>query len=61
MDLFAQLFVNGLINGSHYALLGAGFGLIFATTRIVHFATHGALAGGFGDPDHPSWGQWQGS
>jgi branched-chain amino acid transport system permease protein len=38
MDLFAQLFVNGLINGSHYALLGAGFGLIFATTRIVHFA-----------------------
>ena len=38
MDLLAQLFVNGLINGSHYALLGAGFGLIFATTRIVHFA-----------------------
>jgi branched-chain amino acid transport system permease protein len=38
MDLFAQLFVNGLINGSHYALLGVGFGLIFATTRIVHFA-----------------------
>jgi branched-chain amino acid transport system permease protein len=38
MGLFAQLFVNGLINGSHYALLGVGFGLIFATTRIVHFA-----------------------
>src|SRR5689334_13904626 len=38
MDLLAQLFVNGLINGSHYALLGSGFGLIFATTRIVHFA-----------------------
>ena len=38
MDLLAQLFVNGLINGSHYALLGAGFGLIFSTTRIVHFA-----------------------
>src|SRR2546429_266234 len=38
MDLVAQLFVNGLINGSHYALLGVGFGLIFATTRIVHFA-----------------------
>ncbi len=38
MDLLSQLFVNGLINGSHYALLGVGFGLIFATTRIVHFA-----------------------
>lgn len=38
MDLLLQLFVNGIINGSHYALLGIGFGLIFATTRIVHFA-----------------------
>ncbi len=38
MDLLLQLFVNGMINGSHYALLGIGFGLIFATTRIVHFA-----------------------
>jgi branched-chain amino acid transport system permease protein len=38
MDLLLQLFVNGVINGSHYALLGIGFGLIFATTRIVHFA-----------------------
>lgn len=38
MDLFLQLLVNGLINGSHYALLGIGFGLIFSTTGIVHFA-----------------------
>jgi branched-chain amino acid transport system permease protein len=38
MDLALQLVVNGLINGSHYALLGVGFGLIFATTRITHFA-----------------------
>jgi branched-chain amino acid transport system permease protein len=38
MDLLLQLLVNGIINGSHYALLGIGFGLIFATTRIVHFA-----------------------
>lgn len=38
MDLLLQLLVNGVINGSHYALLGIGFGLIFATTRIVHFA-----------------------
>ncbi len=38
MELFAQLLVNGLGNGSYYALLGLGFGLIFGTTRIVHFA-----------------------
>jgi branched-chain amino acid transport system permease protein len=38
MALFAQLLANGLGNGSLYALLGLGFGLIFATTRIVHFA-----------------------
>lgn len=38
MDLFFQLLVNGLVNGSHYALLAVGFGLIFATTKIVHFA-----------------------
>ena len=38
MDLFGQLLANGLGNGAHYALLGLGFGLIFTTTRIVHFA-----------------------
>jgi branched-chain amino acid transport system permease protein len=38
MDLALQLLVNGLSNGSHYALLGIGFGLIFGTTGIVHFA-----------------------
>jgi branched-chain amino acid transport system permease protein len=38
MALFAQLLANGLSNGSYYALLGLGFGLIFTTTRIVHFA-----------------------
>ncbi|MFC3231364.1 branched-chain amino acid ABC transporter permease, partial [Marinibaculum pumilum] len=49
-----------VINGSHYALLGIGFGLIFATTRLVHFA-YGpiftfaayigwAVAGGLGLP-----------
>lgn len=38
MDLLAQLFVNGLVNGSHYALLALGFGLIFGTTRVTHFA-----------------------
>lgn len=38
MDLFLQLLVNGIVNGSHYALLGIGFGLIFSTTGLVHFA-----------------------
>jgi len=38
MDLFAQLLVNGIVNGSHYALLGLGFGVIFGPTRITHFA-----------------------
>jgi branched-chain amino acid transport system permease protein len=38
MDLVAQLLVNGVTNGSHYALLGLAFGLIFGPTRITHFA-----------------------
>jgi branched-chain amino acid transport system permease protein len=38
VDLVAQLVLNGLVNGSHYALLALGFGLIFGTTRITHFA-----------------------
>jgi branched-chain amino acid transport system permease protein len=38
MDLVSQLLVNGIVNGSHYALLGLGFGLIFGPTRITHFA-----------------------
>ena len=38
MALLWQLLVNGIVNGSLYALLGLGFSLIFATTRIFHFA-----------------------
>jgi len=38
LDLAAQLAANGLITGSLYALLGVSWGLIFATTRIFHFA-----------------------
>jgi branched-chain amino acid transport system permease protein len=44
MDLLVQLLVNGLVNGSEYALLGLGFSLIFATTRIFHFAYGPILA-----------------
>jgi branched-chain amino acid transport system permease protein len=38
MDLALQLLANGISNGSQYALLGIGFGLIFGTTGIIHFA-----------------------
>lgn len=38
MELFLLLLVQGIANGCHYALLGLGFGLIFGTTNIVHFA-----------------------
>lgn len=46
MDLFLQLLLNGVVNGSHYALLGVGFGLIFGTTNIVHFAYGPVYAAG---------------
>lgn len=38
MELVLQLLVNGLAVGAHYALIGIGFGLIFSTTRILHFS-----------------------
>jgi len=38
LGLAAQLAANGVISGSLYALLGVSWGLIFATTRIFHFA-----------------------
>jgi branched-chain amino acid transport system permease protein len=46
MDLMLQLLANGVSNGSQYALLGIGFGLIFGTTGIVHFA-YGPIGDGF--------------
>lgn len=39
--LLLQLIVNGLQVGALYALIAAGFSLIFGSTRIFHFA-HGA-------------------
>jgi branched-chain amino acid transport system permease protein len=38
LALAAQLAANGLISGSLYGLLGVSWGLIFATTRVFHFA-----------------------
>lgn len=40
--IFTQLLINGLIAGSIYALVAAGFSLIYTTNRFVHFA-HGAV------------------
>ena len=40
--MLPQLFVNGLIAGSIYALVALGFGVIYSTTRFFHFA-HGAV------------------
>lgn len=37
-----QLLINGFIKGCLYSLVGLGFGLIYNTTRIFHFA-HGAI------------------
>jgi len=37
-----QVIANGLIAGCVYALVALGFGLIYKTTRILHFA-HGAV------------------
>lgn len=40
--MISQLLVNGIIIGCAYALVAMGFGLIYSTTRIFHFA-HGAV------------------
>ncbi|MCH7534996.1 MAG: branched-chain amino acid ABC transporter permease, partial [Bacteroidetes bacterium] len=40
MSVIAQLTVNGLIAGSIYALVAAGFSLIYGTNKFMHFA-HG--------------------
>lgn len=42
MSVWPQLFLNGLIAGSTYALLAIGFSLIYSTTRFFHFA-HAAV------------------
>ena len=42
MAIFTQLLVNGLIAGAIYALVAAGFSLIYSVCKFVHFA-HGAV------------------
>jgi branched-chain amino acid transport system permease protein len=38
LEQIAQLTVAGIINGSFYALVGAGFGLILGVTGRFHYA-----------------------
>jgi branched-chain amino acid transport system permease protein len=40
--MFNQLLINGLIAGAIYALVAAGFSLIYSVCKFVHFA-HGAV------------------
>lgn len=62
MAVFAQLIVNGLIAGSIYALMAAGFSMMYALQRFMNIA-HGAtfLAGAFAAYafarllDYPLW------
>lgn len=42
MDFLLQLFANGLINGSFYALSAIGLTLVFGLMRVVNFA-HGDM------------------
>ena len=44
MSIILQLFFNGLIAGSIYALVAAGFSLIYSTNKFVHFAHGSAIA-----------------
>lgn len=39
-----QLLIHGLIAGSTYALVAAGFSLIYSTTRTLHFAHGGVIS-----------------
>jgi len=40
--MILQVIANGIIAGCVYALVALGFGLIYKTTRVLHFA-HGAV------------------
>lgn len=45
VDILAQLIANGLIAGSIYALVAAGFSLLYSTNRFIHFAHGSAITG----------------
>src|SRR6516225_6718090 len=62
-DQFVQLTVNGLIDGSIYALIALGFSIVYGILKLLNFAQGdvfmiGAFIGyfvltGFGGPDAP--------
>ena len=68
MDTFTQLTLNGLTEGSTYALIALGYTLIYGVLKLLNFA-HGdvfmvgsfigfgvlKLFGGSSDPDVPVW------
>lgn len=43
MDIFAQLFVNGLIAGGIYALAAIGYSMVYSILKFINFA-HGSVA-----------------
>lgn len=43
MEIFAQLFVNGLIAGGTYALAAIGYSMVYSILKFINFA-HGSVA-----------------
>lgn len=43
MNLFLQLLGNGVVNGALYAVLAAGFGLVYRSTGVFHVAYGGVF------------------
>ncbi len=43
MNLFLQLLANGLVSGALFAVLAAGFGLVYRSTGVFHVAYGGAF------------------
>lgn len=43
MTLFLQLAANGLVNGVMFAVLAAGFGLVYRSIRVFHLAYGGVF------------------
>jgi branched-chain amino acid transport system permease protein len=43
MNLFLQLLANGVVNGTLFAVLAAGFGLVYRSTGVFHVAYGGAF------------------
>jgi len=45
MNLLLQLLANGLVNGTLFAVLAVGFGLVWRTTNVFHVAYGGLYVG----------------